>query len=104
MSADLRDCWEIKQCGRERGGNKTAEFGECPASKEKLGHTCWAIAGTFCGGKVQGTAAQKMKNCMICDVYKLYNRSSGSKKAEVCPDEKERYRALMQTRREEADR
>ncbi len=77
MSADLRDCWEIKQCGRERGGNKTAEFGECPASKEKLGHTCWAIAGTFCGGKVQGDFALKTVSCMTCDVFKRIKEEEG---------------------------
>ena len=35
------------------------ELGECVASREGLGHSCWMIAGTLCDGTVQGTAAQK---------------------------------------------
>jgi len=33
------------------------------------GRVCWAIAGTLCGGKVQGVFAEKMAYCAICDFY-----------------------------------
>ena len=74
------NCWELKKCGREPGGSKVAELGVCPAATEnKLhnvnngkngGRSCWVIAGTFCGGKVQGSFAQKLANCMDCFFYK----------------------------------
>ena len=34
------------------------------------GRACWAVAGTFCKGEVQGTFAQKYKNCETCDFYR----------------------------------
>ena len=35
------------------------------------GRSCWVIAGTLCGGEVQGVFAQKVQNCMTCDFYKI---------------------------------
>lgn len=55
-------CWEAKKCGRDKSG-------DCPAYP-KSGSECWRIAGTLCGGVVQGTFAQKLANCMECDFYK----------------------------------
>ena len=94
----LLNCWNIKECGRERGGAHVAEFGECIASKEGLGHSCWAIAGTLCGGEVQGTAAKKEQNCIMCDVYKMYNRRLGSHGKDVIkdyPQEEAAYNTMM---------
>ena len=75
------NCWEFKKCGREPGGAHTADLGICPATVEerldgvhdgkKAGRSCWVLAGTLCKGEVQGTFAQKYKNCEICDFYKL---------------------------------
>lgn len=65
----MTNCWEHKKCGREAGGAKTAEFGVCPASPAH-GRDCWAVAGTLCGGKVQGTEAEKTGNCRACDFYR----------------------------------
>ncbi|MBI4849955.1 MAG: flagellar brake protein [Nitrospirae bacterium] len=75
------NCWEFKKCGREPGGGKVAEFGICPTALEDrtdgvndgkhAGRACWVIAGTFCGGKIQGTSASKLDTCMNCDFYKL---------------------------------
>ena len=55
----LQSCWEIMNCGRHKGGPKVNQLGECIASCEGMGHSCWEIAGTMCGGIVSGTAAQK---------------------------------------------
>ena len=73
------NCWEFKKCGREEGGRKASELGICAASIEKrlhgahdgeaAGRTCWAVCGTLCEGKVQGTFAQKFANCEQCDFY-----------------------------------
>ena len=63
------NCWEFKNCGREAGGAKTAEFGVCPAYPDH-GRECASLAGTLCGGKVQGSFAQKLNNCVKCEFYK----------------------------------
>ena len=42
------------------------------------GRTCWALTGTLCGGKVQGTFAAKVANCMGCDFYKLVSQKKAA--------------------------
>lgn len=74
------NCWEFKKCGRENGGAKVHELGVCPSAiavnmnglnnGNNGGRICWVIAGSFCGGKVQGTFAEKQPVCMSCDFYK----------------------------------
>ena len=73
------NCWEFMDCRREPGGSRAAELGECPAALTgkydsinhgaNAGRICWAVAGTFCGGVVQGTFAQKHRDCMSCAFY-----------------------------------
>lgn len=82
-----KNCWEFKRCGRQSGGLKSAELGVCPASIEEGldgvhdgtngGRSCWVIAGTLCGGEVQGTYAKKGHNCRACDFYKLVVEEEG---------------------------
>ena len=67
------NCWEFKSCGRE----KRNELGICPAVTERSaegvnhgkngGRICWAVAGTYCEGKVQGKYAEKVLTCSDCD-------------------------------------
>jgi len=61
-------CWEYMKCGRDK--DATAK---CPAHAN-FGRVCWAVAGTFCEGKVQGTFAQKYENCMKCDFYQMVHK------------------------------
>jgi hypothetical protein len=73
------NCWEYKKCGREPEGEKVVELGECPATVEtrlngvhggtNAGRACWALVGTKCGGKVEGTYAKKYGNCCVCDFF-----------------------------------
>lgn len=75
-----KNCWEFMDCGRDPGGESIAERGICPASVEErlngvhgginAGRACWALVGTMCGGKIQGTFAQKYRNCGKCIFYK----------------------------------
>ncbi len=67
------ECWEFKKCGRIPGGGKEKEMGVCPAYRHHAGQACWVVAGTFCGGKVQGTFAQKEHSCQSCDFYKGFD-------------------------------
>ena len=53
------NCWEFKKCGREKN---------CPAYPEH-GTQCARVAGTLCGGKVQGIFALKLSSCLQCDFY-----------------------------------
>lgn len=69
------NCWEFKKCGREPGGARVAELGECIAALDDSteginggrngGRVCWAVSGTLCGGKTQGTFARKIANCLL---------------------------------------
>lgn len=75
-----QNCWEFKKCGREPGGAEVLHLGICPATTDtrlngihggkNAGRACWVIAGTLCGGKLQGTFAMKEANCIHCDFYK----------------------------------
>ena len=78
----LKNCWEIKQCGREKGGRLEAKLGSCPACPTR-GHSCWMVSGTLCGGEVQGTFAQKEMNCLKCSVYQLYNLHTGTQRKQL---------------------
>jgi hypothetical protein len=81
------NCWEFKKCGREKGGSKVDELGICPASVElrldgihegeNSGRACWVIAGSMCGGRVQGSFANKYGNCVICDFFKKVKEEEG---------------------------
>ena len=86
-----KNCWEVKNCGREEGGLKTKELGVCPAASlskangvnggKNGGRACWVIAGTLCGGKVQGSFASKMSNCMACAFYSTVKQEEGANMA-----------------------
>jgi hypothetical protein len=76
------------KCGREPGGAKAAERGACPAASDdsydsincgkNAGRFCWAVAGTFCGGKVQGTFADKRESCLSCGFFKKVQAEEGT--------------------------
>ncbi|MBY8981878.1 MAG: hypothetical protein KGD57_02955 [Candidatus Lokiarchaeota archaeon] len=81
------NCWESKKCGREPGGIKSEDLGVCPAVTDSNmngintgkngGRCCWIVAGTLCGGEVQGVFAEKLANCVTCEFYnKVLNEES----------------------------
>jgi hypothetical protein len=69
-------CWDFMGCGRQKGGQKEKELGVCPAYPEHGVH-CARVAGTLCGGNIQGTFAVKLASCLKCEFYKSphYDRS-----------------------------
>ena len=69
------NCWDVKKCGRTPGDAKAEELGVCPAYPDH-GKDCWAVAGTLCGGKVQGSAAAKLDSCMECQFYQDLRKES----------------------------
>ncbi|MFN2366706.1 MAG: two-CW domain-containing protein [Desulfurivibrionaceae bacterium] len=52
-------CHEQMECGTT----------DCPGYKNDCGR-CWLVAGTLCGGKVQGKFADKIESCTECRVFK----------------------------------
>ena len=41
------------------------------------GRARWAIAGTLCGGQVQGSYAQKLDNCLKCNFFAYVRGEEG---------------------------
>ena len=84
-----KNCWEMKNCGRQSGGSKTVELGLCPAAESNqyddrnngkfAGRYCWKVAGTLCGGQVQGSFASKMMNCVKCEFFHQVKQEEGYK-------------------------
>jgi signal transduction histidine kinase/DNA-binding response OmpR family regulator/HPt (histidine-containing phosphotransfer) domain-containing protein len=56
---DMPVCWELKKC----------TYTGCPAYGQK-DFRCWQVAGTHCGGDIQGQFALKIGNCTECEVFK----------------------------------
>ena len=81
------NCWEILKCGREPGGKNADELSVCPAAASGKynginrgkfrGRFCWAVVGTFCNGKIQGTFSQKLMDCIHCKFFKQVNDQEG---------------------------
>lgn len=83
-----KNCWEIMNCGRHAGGEKAEELGVCPAAGyakldsahggKNAGRVCWVVAGTMCGGEVQGSFARKYKDCRKCKFYQMVKEEEGA--------------------------
>jgi protein phosphatase len=89
MSKDKEhNCWDFMKCGREPGGKHSLELGVCPAAADatfdgfnqgnNAGRICWLIAGTFCGGRIQGSFAEKQGSCKNCTFYKQIHADEGA--------------------------
>ncbi len=88
MAQERLNCWEFMKCGREPGGAQIAHLGVCPAAADisfdgihlgkNAGRICWAVAGTFCGGKVQGSFAEKRASCISCDFFQKVQGEEGT--------------------------
>jgi diguanylate cyclase (GGDEF)-like protein len=63
-----------KEIGNRYPEMKCHDFKKCNASGCPAFRTndfrCWLVAGTHCGGTVQGEFAKKYKNCFNCDYLK----------------------------------
>jgi len=81
------NCWEFKKCGKQSGKGSKNDPVVCPVTEEKrldgthggtnAGRACWVVAGTLCGGQVQGTFAKKYANCDKCDFYQMVEKEEG---------------------------
>lgn len=75
------NCWEFIKCGREANGAKVGELGVCPAYPDH-GTKCAHTPGTLCHGKVSGSFATKLADCMECDFFKCpdYDARKGERR------------------------
>ncbi|MBW2467513.1 MAG: HAMP domain-containing protein, partial [Deltaproteobacteria bacterium] len=60
-----KPCWEHMHCKQDVNHHES-----CPAYPH-FGRICWAVAGTHCAGKIQGTYAQKIHDCHKCGYYRI---------------------------------
>jgi len=75
------------KCGREPGGIHSRNLGVCQAASDASfssindgvcgGRVCWAVSGTLCGGRIQGTFAEKRSSCVTCQFYKKVCEEEG---------------------------
>jgi hypothetical protein len=82
-----QNCWEVKKCGRQPGGNKVGDSGVCPASipgqydgkngGSFSGRFCWAVAGTLCQGKPEASDALNLRSCFRCSFMKQVAEEEG---------------------------
>ncbi|PWB74270.1 hypothetical protein C3F09_04130 [candidate division GN15 bacterium] len=83
------NCWEVKACGRGPRNSNHDTTDICPAALcndadttnagVSGGRVCWAIAGTMCGGRTQGTFALKFGSCMTCEVFLQVRQEEGDR-------------------------
>ena len=83
-----KNCWEYKRCGRQPGGERVKELGVCPVTTHAqlsgvhggsyAGRACWVVAGSLCGGRIQGAYAQKLANCWRCDFMNAVKQEEDS--------------------------
>lgn len=77
MEENKKNCWEVLECGKQPGGENVGDEGPCPAATDESldginsgmngGRICWSVEGTMC----EGSFAEKMPNCVQCEVYKM---------------------------------
>jgi hypothetical protein len=87
--ATHQNCWEQTACGREPGGKNERDHGTCPAAIDSTAHAlnggknggriCWAVSGTFSGGKVHCTNAERHLTCMACDFFRQVEHEAGER-------------------------
>jgi signal transduction histidine kinase len=65
----MTPCWEFLKCGIETDAAR-----RCGAFPY-FGRICWATAGSFGPGGIEGICAQKIENCQECSFYKIVNAS-----------------------------
>jgi serine/threonine protein kinase len=88
MSTKRLNCWEFMGCKRGPGGAEADANGTCVAAMDSsydgintgknAGRICWAVAGTCCGGEIQGTFAEKRDSCTSCPFYRLVQEEEGT--------------------------
>jgi hypothetical protein len=71
------NCWQFKNCGREKGGIMAEKLGECPVSSTMrydglndgigAGRACWMVPSNGCRG--HGCNWWRNRQCHECEFY-----------------------------------
>ena len=80
------NCWEVRECGRQLGGDNVATAGVCPAASPGeydgvngglyAGRFCWAVAGALSEDQQQCTN-RKGSDCSQCEFFQQIVKESG---------------------------
>jgi len=72
------NCWEVKKCGRQSGGDKVSELGLCQSALSgkydginnglNRGRFCWAVTGNACQAEVADSFTKHLK-CLGCGFF-----------------------------------
>ncbi len=84
---DKLNCWEFKNCGREKGGLLADTLGECPVATSMKhdgmnegkagGRVCWMVAAKDIGGRLPISC--RGGSCHQCDFYRRVNHEQAEK-------------------------
>lgn len=81
------NCWEFRNCGREKGGLMVDILGECPAATSMkydghndgvaAGRACWMVPRTGC--RLYGAGSRSVQ-CHNCDFYRrvVFEQAEGA--------------------------
>lgn len=81
------NCWEYKNCGREKGGLMVEVLGECPVATamnldgvnggRAAGRACWMVLG--CSNRLSRAGLGTLNGCPQCEFYRriLHEEQSG---------------------------
>ena len=111
--AKRQNCWEFMNCGRCPEDPYGPDGQYCPTAVTREadginggrngGRICWAIAGTFCSGTVQGDFAAKEHSCLACEFCQLVqNEEDPAAFRVLLPGQN--YRPSMRPFRKELDK
>jgi hypothetical protein len=72
------NCWEFKNCGREKGGLMVEVLGECPVvtamhldgtnGGQAGGRSCWTVRG--CGNRLARAGIGTLNGCQKCEFFR----------------------------------
>jgi hypothetical protein len=93
IMAKKMNCWEHMKCGREPGGVRTGDLGECLAAVYKSingvnggingGRLCWAIVGIYSFIDTKGSSSHAAHNCYKCEFHRKVITEEGIIKPEI---------------------
>ena len=85
---EKKNCWEVRNCGREPGGHNVGDLGLCAAATTKImdgvhggenaGRACWIVVGSKCGNETISAAEKRRTTCMACDFYHMVQLQEGN--------------------------
>ena len=85
--SNKRNCWEHMHCGREPGGDKIGQLGDCPAHSEVRftgtnggkggGRYCWRVIEKGPEDLQAPHWSDRNRNCLCCSFMSLVRTEEG---------------------------